>query len=52
MRDHPLDRLKQNLRQYRLGQNVSRTRLDGLYRDWDIDIASQENDWQRRTEFG
>jgi hypothetical protein len=52
MRDRPLDRPKQIIRRYRLGQNVSRARLDGLYRDWDIEIASEENDWQRRTEFG
>src|SRR6476469_6965241 len=52
MRDRPVDCPKQIIRRYRLGQNVSRTRLDGLYRDWDIDIASEENDWQRRTEFG
>jgi hypothetical protein len=52
MRDRPLDRPKQIIRRYKLGQNVSRARLDGLYRDWDIEIASEENDWQRRTEFG
>ena len=50
MRDRPLDRPKQIIRRYWLGQNVSRTRLDGLYRDWNIEIASEENDWQRRTE--
>jgi hypothetical protein len=52
MRDRPIDCPKQIIRRYRLGQNVSRPRLDGLYCDWDIDIASEENDWQRRTEFG
>jgi hypothetical protein len=52
MGDRHLDRPKQIIRRYRLGQNVSRTRLDGLYRDWDIEIASEENDWQRRTDFG
>ena len=47
----PLDCPKQIIRRYRLSQNVSRTRFDGLYRDWDIEIASDENDWQRRTDW-
>jgi hypothetical protein len=51
MRNRPLDCLKKNIRWYRLGQKVIRTRLDGPYRGRDVEMPSEEYDRQCRAEF-
>src|SRR5262249_58911545 len=49
--DGMLDRGIQLLPWDRLGQKIVGAGLDNLHRGWDVRVACQENDRQRRTEF-